>query len=189
MERQYIIFSIAAAAIFGAIALLWLFNISTTGASSGGEDDDKNVIEARIGKKVYVRYSSAVIDLINKLPNKNSLILTSSSELHNTGLGGLEGELRYGDVSLSYTQNGKVRNETAETFKSIEYRFLPDAGTNSTYTYENVKFDAETNKSQLVATFVPLSTAKVGEKYTVKLYLEGGAVDYSVNDRVIKIVG
>jgi hypothetical protein len=186
LERQYIIFGAAAAAVFGALVLLWAFNVTPTGAS---EAEDENVIEAQIGKRVYVRYSSAIIDLINKLPSKNHLVLMSSSELHNTNLAGLNGEVRFGDVSLSYTQNGKVRNETAETFSSIEFRFLPDPGTNSTYTYENVKYDAETEDSQLIATFVPLSTAKVGEKYAVKLVLDGGVVDYAVSDKVIKIVG
>ena len=185
MERQYIIFGAVAAAIFGALALLWFFDIPLSGATGAEE----NVIEAHIGKRVYIRYSPTVIDLIQKLPSKNHLILTSSSELHNTNLAGLNGEARFGEVSMSYTQNGKVRNETAETFSSVEFRFLPDPGTNSTYTYENVKYFAETEDSQLIATFVPLSTAKVGETYTVKLLLDGGAVDYAVNDRLIKIVG
>jgi hypothetical protein len=36
---------------------------------------------------------------------------------------------------------------------------------------------------------VPLSTAKVGEKYPVKLVLDAGIINYGIEDRVIEIVG
>ncbi|MGI0014905.1 MAG: hypothetical protein ACREBU_15905, partial [Nitrososphaera sp.] len=75
-----------------------------------------------------------------------------------------------------------------DEFKTIAYRFLPDAGNQTVYTYENVEFRAQTTDSQLIATFVPLSTAEVGQKYTVKLILDAGIINYGIEDRVIEIV-
>ncbi|MGH9877382.1 MAG: hypothetical protein ACRD5H_07070, partial [Nitrososphaerales archaeon] len=72
--------------------------------------------------------------------------------------------------------------------KTIAYRFLPDAGNQTVYTYENVEFRAQTTDSQLIATFVSLSTAEVGQKYTVKLILDAGIINYAIEDRVIEIV-
>ena len=48
---------------------------------------------------------------------------------------------------------------------------------------------AKATDSQLVVTVKPLSSAKVGERYTVGLIMHtGGVVDYSINDKVIEIV-
>lgn len=74
-------------------------------------------------------------------------------------------------------------------FKTIEYRFLPDAGNRTRYVYENVDFIANSADSQVIVTVKPLSSAKVGELYTVKLFLRtGGVVDYAIGEKTIEII-
>ena len=188
MERQYLIFIIAAAAAFGALIVVGLyFNPLRTDDDSGNDGADRNVIKAKVGERVYVRYSTKVINMIEKLPEKNSLELEASSELHNINLGGLRGELRYSDMTIAFVQNGEEEKMTDDVFKTIEYRFAPDAGNQTVYTYENVEFRAQTTDSQLIATFVPLSTAEIGHRYTVKLILDAGIINYAIDDRVIEI--
>jgi hypothetical protein len=188
LERQYLIFIIAAAAGFGTLIVVGLyFNpLKTSGESGNGTDDD--VIKAKVGQKVYVRYSSNVIKMIQNLPEKNSLELRASSELHNINLGGLRGEVRYTDMTIEYVQNGEQEKVTDDEFRTIAFRFLPDVGNRTTYTYENVEFIAQTTDPQLIATFTPLSTAEVGQRYTVKLVLDAGIINYGIEDRVIEIV-
>ncbi|HEY8140373.1 MAG TPA: hypothetical protein VIE86_04755 [Nitrososphaera sp.] len=189
MERQYLIFIVAAAAAFGALIIVGLyFNPLLTGDSGDG-NSDPNLIRARVGQEVYVRYSYNVVKMIQSLPANNNLELRAASELHNVNLGGLRGELRYADTMIEYVQNGEEERVSGADFKSIEFKFLPDSGNQTTYTYEDVTFNARATDSQLVATFVPLSTAKVGEKYPVKLVLDAGLINYGIEDRVIEIIG
>ncbi|MGI0013564.1 MAG: hypothetical protein ACREBU_09010 [Nitrososphaera sp.] len=189
MERQYLIFIVAAAAVFGALVVVGLyFNPLQTEGKSDNGTSDPNTIKAKVGKEVYVRYSSNVVKMIQNLPQKNSLELKASSELLNTNLAGLRGEVRYTDMTIKFVQNGEEESVTDDEFKTIAYRFLPDPGNQTVYTYENVEFRAQTTDSQLIATFVPLSTAEVGQKYTVKLILDAGIINYAIEDRVIEIV-
>ncbi len=188
MERQHLIFIAAAGAAFGALIVVGLYFNPLRTEGDGG-DGDPNLIRARVGQEVYVRYSYNVVKMIQGLPANNNLELRASSELHNTNLGGLRGELRYTDTAIEFVQNGEEERVSGEDFKSIEYRFLPDSGNQTTYIYEDVTFNARSTDSQLVATFVPLSTAKVGEKYPVKLVLDAGIINYKIEDRVIEIVG
>ncbi len=187
MERQYLIFIAVAAAAFSALIVVGLFfnPLQTEGETDGSKD--RNVLEAKVGKEVYVRYSPNVIKMIQNLPQKNSLELEVSSELHNTNLAGLRGEVRYTDMTMEFFQNGEKEIVTDDDFDTIAYRFLPDAGNQTVYTYENVEFRAQSTDSQLIATFVPLSTAEVGQRYTVKLILDAGILNYAI-DRVIEIV-
>ncbi len=187
MERQYLIFIAAAAAGFTALIVVGLFFNPMDSEGDTGEDD--GTIDAKIGQNVFVRYSANTIGLIQKLPEKSALKLEVSSELHNTNLGGLRGELRYTDMIIEYVQNGKKESVSEDDFDTIQYRFLPDAGNKTTYRYENVDFNAYTTDSQLVASFVPLSTANVGQQYTVKLFLESGIVNYAPQEKIIEIVG
>ncbi|MGI0025775.1 MAG: hypothetical protein ACREA4_11625, partial [Nitrososphaera sp.] len=108
MERQYLIFIVAAAAVFGALIVVGLyFNpLQSEGESDDGTSDG-NVLEAKVGQRVYVRYSSNVIKMIQNLPQKNSLELKASSELLNTNLAGLRGEVRYTDMTIEFVQNGE----------------------------------------------------------------------------------
>jgi hypothetical protein len=189
LERQYLVFIIAAAVAFGALIIVGLyFNPLRTEGDSGDGNTDPNLIKARVGQEVYVRYSYNVIKMIQGLPAKNNLELRAASELHNINLGGLRGELLYTDTMIEFVQNGKEESVSGDEFKSIEYRFLPDSGNQTKYIYEDVTFNARATDSQLVATFVPLSTAKVGEKYPVKLILDAGIINYGIEDRVIEIV-
>lgn len=179
----------AAAAAFGALIIVGLyFNPLRTEGDSGNGNTDPNLIRARVGQEVYVRYSYNVVKMIQDLPANNNLELRAASELHNVNLAGLRGEVRYSDTMIEYVQNGKEEKVSGEEFKSIEYRFLPDSGNQTTYIYEDVTFNARSTDSQLVATFVPLSTAKIGEKYPVKLVLDAGIINYGIEDRVIEIV-
>jgi len=191
LERQYLIFIVAAGVAFGALIIVGLFfnPLRTEGDSGNGNTDtDPNLIQAQVGQEVYVRYSYNVIKMIQGLPAKNSLELRAASELHNINLGGLRGELRYTDTMIEFVQNGKEESVSGDEFKSIEFRFLPDSGNRTTYIYEDVTFNARSTDSQLIATFVPLSTAKVGEKYPVKLVLDAGIINYGIEDRIIEIV-
>lgn len=187
MERQYKVFIVAISVIVGIISVVAYFypQISKSAGS-----DSSDVIEAQLGKKLFIRYSGNVISTIENLPpnKKNNLTLTTSSQLHNIALGGLGGEFRYDSVLISFTQDGQRENLPERIFKSQEYRFFPDPGTNSTYTYQNVKYNAAGPSDQLVATFEPLSSAKVGEKYLVNLQLDTGILKYDFSRKTIEIV-
>jgi len=185
------VFIAAAAAVFGALIIVGVFfnPIKTSAGNNNSGNEEPGVIKAKIGKRVDIKYSANVIGMIQKLPSKNNLTLEVSSELHNTNLAGLLGEFRFSDEIITFVQNGKVESVSADTFKTIEYRFFPDQGNKTTYTYENVKFVSQSKDSQLVASFVPLSTAKVGDKYTVKLVLDtGGIIKYAIGEKTIEIV-
>ena len=186
------IFISAAAVIFGALIIVGVFfnplkgSSSVAGNSSNSTDD---VIKTKVGKRVDIRYSSSVIGIIQKLPSKNNLTLEISSELHNTALLGLRGEIRYTDEIITYVQDSKVKTVTDDGFKNIEYKFLPDAGNKTTYTYENVQFVSTGQDNQMIASFIPLSTAHVGERYTIKMSLDtGGPVNYAFGEKTIEIV-
>ena len=86
MERQYKIFLVAAAAIFGGLVIFGLYFFPMIKASEGDKDD--SVINARVGQKVTIRYSDTVVKMIQNLPAKNALEIKTSSELHNTDLAG-----------------------------------------------------------------------------------------------------
>ena len=193
MERQHIVFIAAAAAVFGALIVVGLFfNPLKSGnsvAGSNNNSNDPNVITARIGHRVDIRYSSSVVGLIEKLPSRNNLTLEVSSQLHNTNLAGLGGEIRYSNEIITYVQNGEEKSVAGDDFKSIEYKFAPDTGNKTTYTYENVEYRPTGDTSQLVTSFVPLPSAKVGDKYTVKIILDtGGIINYAVGEKTIEIV-
>jgi hypothetical protein len=85
-------------------------------------------------------------------------------------------------------QNGKSETVDEKDFESIKFRFLPDAGNVTSYTYRNVGFNAQATSAQLIASFVPLSTAKVGDEYSVKIILEGGPVDIGIGEKKVRIV-
>lgn len=153
-----------------------------------GTPVNNTIIQAKVGQSVYIRYSGDVITRIQNLQDKNSLRLEASSELHNTNLGGLRGELRYTKMTVEYVQSGRQEKVDEKDFETIEFRFLPDAGNKTTYRYENVDFRSFTTDSQLVATFVPLSTTKVGQQYKVNIFLDEGVVTHTFNERVIEIV-
>lgn len=186
MERQYVIFIIAAGASFAALLVIGLF-FNPLQAQPEDSDED-GIIEAEIGKAADVRYSSGFIRQIQNLPDKNILRIEAPSELLNTNLGGVKGELRYSEMTIKYFQNGKLEQVSERDFETIQYRFLPDAGNVTSYTYRNVDFLAQATSAELIATFVPLSTAEVGREYPVKIILEGGPVDIGIQEKIIKIV-
>jgi hypothetical protein len=188
LQRQYLIFVAVAAAGFAALIVVGLyFNPLKSEGKTGTKND--GVVDAKIGQSVHVRYSASTVGLIQKLPAKSAIKLESASELQNTNLGGLKGELRYTDMIIEYVQNGKKETISEKDFDTIQYKFLPDAGNKTTYRYENVDFTSYATSSELVATFVPLSTAKVGQQYTVKLFLDSGTVQYAPQEKIIRIVG
>ena len=193
MERQHIIFIAAAAAIFGTLLVVGLFlnplkSDNSVAGSNNNSSNDPNVIQARIGYRVDVRYSSSVVGLIEKLPSRNNLTLEVSSQLHNTNLAGLKGEIRYSGELITYVQNGEKRTVKGEDFSSVQYRFAPDKGNMTTYSYQNVEYRPTGDNSQLVASFTPLSSAKVGDRYTVKLVLDAGTINYAIGEKTIEIV-
>ena len=128
------------------------------------------------------------ISQIQNLPTKNILRIESSSELLNTDLAGLKGEFRFTGLTIDYVQNGDLESVEEKDFRTIQYRFLPDAGNMTSYTYRNVGFNVQATSAQLIASFVPLSTAKVGEEYYVKMILEGGPTDIAIAEKKIRIV-
>lgn len=76
-----------------------------------------------------------------------------------------------------------------ENFKTVEYRWFPDAGNRTSYVYENADYIARGVNSQVIVAVKPLPEAKVGDEYTVRLLLHtSGAVSYAIDDKVIKIV-
>lgn len=187
MERQYVVFIVVAAVAFGTLIIVGLFFNPTQ--TQGKNSDSDNIIKAKIGQEVYVRYSSGVITQIQNLPSKNEVVVEVSSELHNTNLAGLRGEVRYNEMIISYVQDGKYEAVRDEVFPTIEYRFYPDAGNKTTYSYENVRFVPDGENPQLLVSVVPLNAAEVGERYTIKLILDtGGLVKYQISEKVIEIV-
>ncbi len=185
LERQYLIFIVAAAAGFAALLVVGLF---FNPLQATPVDIDSGVTKAEIGKTAYVRYSYDVIRLVQGLPVKNILRVEAPSELLSTNLAGLKGEIRYSEMTIRFVQNGKAEEISEKDFKTIQYRFFPDPGNVTSYTYENVEFRALTTSSELVASFVPLSTAKVGQQYPVKMVLEGGPVDIGILEKIIEVV-
>lgn len=184
MERQHFVFI---AAVVVAFALLIVFSVYNPLQQSEG--DENEVIKVRKGDQVFVRYSPAVIKMIQDLPNRNTVEVEVSSELQVTNLAGLRGEIRYSDMEITFVDGGQVETINDNDFKTIEYRFLPDAGNRTRYVYENVDFIASSADSQVIVTVKPLSTAKVGELYTVKLFLRtGGVVDYAIGEKTIEII-
>jgi hypothetical protein len=185
LERQHIIFIAVAGAALGALVIVGLFfnPLQTKG------DDSNSVTKARIGQEVHIRYSKSVIAQIQNLPNKNNVTLQVSSELRNTNLAGLRGEIRYSDMVITYFQDGKEEIIKDDVFPTVEYRFAPDPGNKTTYSYENVRFTANADEPQLVVSIIPLKAAEVGERYTVKLIMDGGGpVKYAIAEKVIEIV-
>jgi hypothetical protein len=193
LERQHIVFIAAAAAIFGALIVVGLFfsplksDNSVAGSNNNGSNDP-NVIQARIGYRIDIRYSSTVVGLIEKLPSRNNLTLEVSSQLHNTNLAGLKGEIRYTDELITYVQNGEKKTVKGDDFSSVQYRFAPDKGNMTTYNYQNVEYRSTGDNSQLVASFTPLPSAKVGDRYIVKLVLDAGTINYAIGEKTIEIV-
>jgi hypothetical protein len=186
VERQHLVFIIAAGAAFALLIGVAYFNPFQ---QSEGEETDSNVVKARKGQEVYVRYSSSVVKLIQDLPNKNALDLEVSSELQVTNLAGLRGEMRYPDMEITYVQNGETETIDGDDFGTIEYRFFPDAGNMTKYSYDNVDFIAKADDSQVLVAIKPLSTAKIGEQYTIKMVLHtGGVVSYQINEKIIEII-
>jgi hypothetical protein len=187
LERQYIIFAAAAAAAFAALIVLGLFN--PLQQSKGDDDSSNDVIKAKKGEQVFVRYSPTVIKMIQDLPTRNSVEVEVSSELQNTNLAGLGGQIRYSDMEITYVQEGEVETINDNDFKTIEYKFFPDSGNVTKYVYEKVQYTASTTDSQLIVGVKPLSSAKVGEHYTVRLVLHtGGAIDYEIAEKTIEII-
>ena len=186
MERQYVIFAAIAAAAFAALIFFGLFN--PLQQSEGGNDEGPSVIKAKRGEQVFIRYSPSVVKMIQDLPNKNSVEVQMSSELQNTNFAGIGGQVRYSDMEITYVQKGKVETVNDNDFKTIEYRFFPDSGNKTKYVYENVDFTANSADSQVIVAVKPLSSAKVGEHYTVNLVLRtGGVVDYQIAEKTIEI--
>ena len=186
MERQHLIFISAAAAAF-AILIVFAFYNPLQGLQA--EEEDSEVIKVRKGEEVNIRYSPQTVRRIQDLPDRNRVDIEVSSELHVDNFAGLRGEVRYSDMSVTFVRRGEVETASADAFRSIEYRFLPDAGNKTTYAYENVDFIAQSQESQLVVTVEPLSTAEVGDKYTIKLYLRTGtAVDFAIAEKTVEII-
>lgn len=162
MERQHIVFIIAAGAAFAALIRLAHYNPF----QPSEEEEDDDVIEARKGQQVFVRYSPSVVKMIQDLPTRNTVEVEVSSELQVTNLAGLNGEVRYSDMEITYVQEGKVETISEENFKTVEYRWFPDAGNRTSYVYENVDYIARGVDSQVVVAVKPLPEAKVGDEYT-----------------------
>jgi hypothetical protein len=187
LERQHIIFAIAAGAAFAALVALAYFNPFQQ--SEGTDKESPGVINVKKGQETFVRYSPSVVRMIQDLPDKNMVEVEVSSELQVTSLSGLRGEISYTDMEITYVRKGVVETIDKDEFESIEYRWSPDAGNTTKYVYENVDFVARSTDSQLVVTVTPLSMAKVGDEYTIKLVLRtGGIVSYQIDEKTIKIV-
>lgn len=188
MERQYIVFIIAAGAAFAALIGFAFYNPFQ---QSEGEENENgsDVIKVKKGQTAYVRYSSSVVKMIQDLPNKNTVEVEVSSELQVTNLAGLNGEIRYSKMDIKWIDDGKEETISEEDFKTIEYRFLPDSGNTTSYVYENADYIAKATSAQVIVAVKPLSTAKIGEQYNVKLLMHtGGVVSYAIDDKIIEIV-
>ena len=186
LERQHFIFIAAASAAFAALLVFAIYNsLQQTGSDKTGSE----VIKVKKGDQVFVRYSSAVIKRIQDLPDNNTLEVEVSSELQVTNLGGLNGDVRYTDMTITWVEEGEEKNINDDDFKSIEYRFLPDIGNKTSYVYENADFITKVADNQLIVAIKPLLTAKVGEQYKVSLILHtGGLVDYQIAEKIIEVV-
>jgi hypothetical protein len=183
LEREHFIFIAVAAAAFAALLLFAFYNPFQQ------TESDKGLIKVKKGDQAYVRYSSAVVKRIQDLPDKNSVEVEVSSELQVTNLGGLNGEVRYTDMTITWAEEGEEKNINDDDFKSIEYRFLPDIGNKTRYVYENADYITKADGSQLIVAIKPLSSAKVGEQYTVSLILHtGGLVDYQIAEKIVEVV-
>jgi hypothetical protein len=187
LERQHFIFIGAASAAFAALIVFGLFNpLQQIEGDESGEDD---VLKVRKGETVFVRYSSTVVKMLQDLPNRNEVDVEVSSELQVVNFAGLRGELRYPDMTITWFEDGQEESISEDNFNTIEYRFLPDIGNKTTYTYENVDYIAKATDAQLVVAVKPLSTAKVGEEYTVRIVMHtGGAVSYAIDDKTVQVV-
>jgi len=189
LERQYLIFIVVAGAAFTALIGLAYFNPFQ---SSSGEDDDNpnsDTIKVKKGQTAVVRYSSAVVKMIQDLPNNNDVEIKVSSELQVVNFAGLNGQVTYPDMTIKWIQDGEQESISKDKFKTVEYRFFPDKGNTTSYVYENVDYIAKTTDAQVIVSVKPLSTAKVGEEYVVKLIMHtGGTVGYAIDDKIIEIV-
>ena len=185
MERQYLVFIVAAAVGFAALIGFAFYNPFQQSEGEDGPD----VIKAKKGEQVFVRYSSAVVKMIQDLPSRGSAEVEVSSELQVTNLAGLNGEIRYSKMEITYVEKGQEETIDEKDFNTIEYRFFPDTGNKTSYVYENVDYIAKATNSQVIVAIRPLSTAEVGEQYTVRLLLHtGGIVNYAIGEKIIEIV-
>ena len=181
------IFIIVAGAAFAALIGLAYFNPFQS--SAGDDNDGPDVIKVKKGQTAFVRYSSTVVKMIQDLPTHNDVEIQVSSELQVINFGGLNGQITYPEMTIEWVQNGEVESISEKDFKTIEYRFLPDKGNTTSYTYENVDYIAKATNAQAVVSIKPLSTAKVGEQYVVKFIMHtGGSVGYAIDDKIIEIV-
>jgi hypothetical protein len=186
LERQHFIFISAAAAAF-AILLVFAFYNPLQGLQA--EPEGSEVIKVKKGEEVNITYSPQTVRRVQDLPDRNRVDIQVSSELHVDNFAGLRGEIRYSDMSVTFVRRGEVETVSADEFRSIEYRFLPDAGNRTTYSYEDVEFIAQSEESRIVVTVEPLNTAKVGDQYTIKLYLRTGtAVDFAIAEKTVEII-
>jgi hypothetical protein len=184
LERQYLAVIIAVAVAFSALVGFSFYN-----PFQQSEGDTTDVIKAKKGELVYVRYSPAVVKMIQDLPNGGSAEVEVSSELQVTNLAGLSGEIRYSKMEITYVQNGEVETIDEDDFSTVEYRFRPDTGNTTSYVYDNIDFIARSTESQVIVAVRPLPSADVGDRYTVKLLLNtGGVVNYAITDKIIEIV-
>ncbi|HXG07385.1 MAG TPA: hypothetical protein VNI77_08690 [Nitrososphaera sp.] len=194
MERQHTIFIAVTAAAFGALVVLGFFfkplqRIEGDDDSTSGVNSNNDVIKVRKGQTAHVRYSPTVVKMIQDLPENNEVEVRVSSELQLVNFAGLNGELRYRDMTIKWVENGIQETISETDFKTIEYRFLPDRGNSTSYVYEDVDYIAKATNAQLVVSVKPLSTAKVGDRYTVSLLMHtGSAVSYAIGDKTIEIV-
>lgn len=188
MERQYIVFIAAAAGVFAALVVFGLFN--PLQQSEGDAPDTGNeTIKVKKGGTAFVRYSPAVVKLMQDLPNNNEVEVRVSSELQVVNFAGLNGEVRYPEMNIKWIEDGEEETISEKDFKTIEYRFLPDKGNTTSYVYEDVDYIAKATNAQLVVAVKPLSTASVGDKYNVELVMHtGGIVSYAISDKIIEIV-
>jgi hypothetical protein len=200
LERQHRLFIVVASGAFAALILAgFLFNpISKTSsiASSSNNNNIKNkeVIKVRVGEPVDIIYSPTVGGMIQGLPRTNNVTITMSSELQNINFVGLKGQIKYANELIKYIQNGKIQTITGNNFKTIEYKFSPDTGNQTRYTFEDVQYVSNNGSisnadSGVIVSVIPLSTAKVGEHYTVKMDLNtGGLVNYEISEKTIEII-
>ena len=187
MERQYKIFVAIAGGAFAALILLAIYNPFSPPAS--GNDNNVETIKAKIGQKVNVRYSSAVVNMIDNLPSSNSVEIVVSSELQVLNFAGLDSQIRYPNMEITYVQNGKEETVSEKDFKTVEYKFNPDRGNVTKYNYEDVQYISNAGASQAIVTLKPLTTAKVDEHYTIKMVLHtGNPISYKIAEKTIEIV-
>jgi hypothetical protein len=186
LERQHYIFIGAASAAFAALIVFGLFN--PLQLTEGDENGDE-VITAKKEQTTFVRYSPTVSKMIQDLPNNNEVEIEVSSEIQVVNFAGLRGEIRYPEMTIYWVDDGKEESVTDDEFSSIEYRFLPDRGNKTRYVYDNVDYIAKASDAQVLVAIKPLSTAKTGGEYTIRMVLHtGGAVDYEIAEKTIRVV-